>query len=217
MNQRFFLLLLAIPLAALAGCLPSPRPAITTNFYIFDYPPPHFVPAPPPLPAAVRVERFTSSQEFNTQDMIFSPRPGIRQNYNYSRWRIYPADICYEYLLRDLRAGALFQAVLPNTLARFKLEGAVEEILLANYGPEEEDSGYRVRLTLNCALLDGQYPDLLPSLLFQRSYRGEEKVEDGSPLAMALGLSKAMENISRSLQEDIYQALERRLEEEKTD
>jgi hypothetical protein len=34
---------------------------------------------------------------------------------------------------------------------------------------------------------------------------------------MSLGLSRAMENISRALQEDIYQALKNRLEEEDAD
>jgi uncharacterized lipoprotein YmbA len=191
-----------------AACLPSARPAITTNYYIFDYPAP--VLTEPSLDADLRVEHFTSAQEFNSQDMVFSPRPGVRQSYNYSRWRVYPAEMCFDYLLRDLRAGALARVVSGSALSRFRLEGAVEEILRLDY-----EQTFKVRLSLACSLFDSEARGGLPAkLLFQRTYQAEKEVADDSPLAMALGLSQAMQELSRQLQEDIYQAVNERLQEE---
>jgi ABC-type uncharacterized transport system auxiliary subunit len=192
-----------------AACLPSARPAITTNYYIFDYSSPEFTRQS--LPAGLRVERFTSSQEFNSQDMIFSPRPGVRQNYNYSRWRVYPAEMCFDYLIRDLWASAIVRVVTASALSRFRLEGSVEEMLRLDY----DGSGSAVRLALNCSLFDSAASGGLPQkLLFQRAYQAEQPVEDDSPLAMSLALSQAMKDLSQSLQEDIYQAIKERLAEE---
>lgn len=196
---------MAFSLFLLSGCFFPSAPDIAVNFYTLDYQPP----VSPPLPACdagIKIMRFSAAQEINTQSMLFSSGPGLRQMYNYSRWRIYPADLCTDYLSRDFRAAEVLK-VVGSGLSRFRLEGAVYE-----FWRIDRPQGSVVRLALSCTLLD-QYgrENISDQLLFQRNYMQEVTVNDEAPITMALAMSQAFAAFSRQVQSDVYQAVRARL------
>jgi ABC-type uncharacterized transport system auxiliary subunit len=185
----------------LGGCMLSASPEITVNYYSLDYPPPALN-GYEPQNVTVRIPRFTSAQECNLQNMIFSPRPGMLQLFNYSRWLVYPADLCTDYLLRDMRAAGVLK-VVQNLNADFRLEGAV-----SRFWRMDRDGGAAVNLTINCTLLNNDekaHADW--KILFQRTYVQEEEAADNSPLTLALAMSRAFGRFSLQVQRDIYDAL----------
>ncbi len=200
MKKMRILIVMAACLLLCGGCIFPSEPDITVSFYTLDYQPParHQL---APLPDAIKIARFSSAQQFNTQAMLFKPRAGMQQGYNYSHWRVFPADLCTDYLSRDMRSSGLIKVV--NTgVARFRLEGAVDE-----FWREDRPQGSVVRLALTCTLLDQQAKgDITEELIFQRNYIQEVPVKDESPLSMALAMSQAFAAFSQQVQYDIYVA-----------
>lgn len=191
----------------LAGCLFPAQPDISVSFYTLDYQPPanHML---NPLNTSIRIARFSSVQEMNTQAMLFSSQPGMLQTYNYSRWRAFPADLCGDYLSRDMRHSQLLKVASSGAgVYRFRLEGAMDEFLRL-----DRPQGSKVRLAVTCTLLDqNSKQDTADYLVFQRNYVQEAAVEDDSPLSLALAMSQAMAAFSQQLQYDIYLAAQNRL------
>ncbi|MFH1035408.1 MAG: ABC-type transport auxiliary lipoprotein family protein [Pseudomonadota bacterium] len=196
-------------LLALAGCLGAgSKPSVTVEQYTLEYPPPALA-GLSHLEQGLSVERFSVAQDFNGQAMVYRPVDYQRQVYAYHRWRVNPADLCTDYLLRDLRASGLFKAVFsyqnPGP-ARFRLEGAVQEFL-----ESDEATGPRARLSLNLTLLDLSFSDLPRRLVFQRTY------EQGAPMPrpgageLAQAMSQAFSQLSRQALTDIHQAVRARL------
>ena len=205
MRSIFLTLIICLAMLPLGGCFPSSRPEMTTNYYTLDYAAPALDTSAETITSVMKISRFTSTQEFNTQDMLFSPQGGVLRSYNYSRWRVYPADLCGDYLARDMRQSGVFQAVVQNGLSRFRLEGALEEFVRI-----DGEAPY-VALAINCTLLDNNNRGGIDAqVIFQRTYRHEVRVGDDSPLAMAQGLSQAMALFSKQVQEDIYLAISSR-------
>ena len=209
--MKFFCSCVLLCLLLVSGCIFPSQPEITVTYYTLEYQPPlnHML---NPLDASIKIARFSSSQEMNTQAILFSSQKGVQENYNYSRWRAFPADLCADYLARDMRYSQLMAVAPGNGIARFRLEGALDDFLRL-----DRPEGMKVRLALTCTLLDqenrGNVPDYL---LFQRNYVQEIKVEDDSPLTLALAMSQAMAAFSQQVQYDIYMAIQARLMEEKT-
>lgn len=192
----------------LAGCLGGGQPAVTVEQYTLEYAPPHLQ-GLAPLEQGISVERFSIAQDFNGQAMVYRPAGYQRQTYNHNRWRVNPADLATDYLLRDLRACGLFKAVFsyqsPGN-ARFRLEGAVQEFL-ENDGPQ----GPQASLSVNLTLLDTDYQDLPRRLVFQRTYsQGAPMAREGAS-ELAQAMSQAMSQLSAQALADIHQAMAQRL------
>ncbi len=201
-------LLLCLPLC-LAGCLGAgSKPSVTVEQYTLEYPPP--APAGlPPLEQGISVERFSVAQDLNSQAMVYRPLDFQRQVYSYHRWRVNPADLCTDYLLRDLRASGLFKAVFsyqnPGP-TRFRLEGALQEFL-----ESDQAAGARATLSLNLTLLDLSYPDLPRRLIFQRTYQESAPMPRPGAAELAQAMSQAFARLSHRALGDIQQAARERL------
>jgi ABC-type uncharacterized transport system auxiliary subunit len=205
-GARVFTLLLAaiLLLVPLAACVNFQRPARHVEHYTLEYPPPEF--GGGTLEAAsLKIERFSESAAFNTTAMIYRPEPFRLDAYQYHRWRVHPADLVGDHLLRDLRKSGLFRAVyshLDPEEGRFILEGGVEEFL------EIEDQGRRQAvLALNVALLDSSAKGVPERVLFQKRYRFLEPLEEKTPRGLAKGLSQAARRFSEALIRDVHDAV----------
>jgi len=197
-------LLAALLVACLSGC---GKPPMLVNQYILEYPAPA-VGGKAKLPAAIKVELFSVAQTFNTNAMIYQPRPFQSQSYNYSRWRANPGYLATDYLIRDFRESGLFKAVFgPDSSAehRFRLEGGVAEF-------QEVDAadGWKASLALTVTLLDTTRQELPQRVVFQKNYRIQEPLPEKTPQGLAQGMSRAMEQISARIINDTYEAARNR-------
>ena len=193
-------LLAALLVAFLSGC---GKPPMLVNQYLLEYPAP-VTGGKAKIPASVKVELFSVAQAFNSNAMVYQPRPFQSQSYNYSRWRANPGYLVTDYLIRDLREAGLFKAVFgPDSSGehRFKLEGGVAEF-------QEVDAadGWKASLALTVTLLDTAQQELPQRVVFQKNYRVLEPLPEKTPQGLAQGMSRAMEQISARIINDTYEA-----------
>jgi ABC-type uncharacterized transport system auxiliary subunit len=195
-----------LPLLALllAGC---GKPPMLVHQYILEYPPP-VLGSKAKIPASIKVEQFSVAQAFNTTAMVYQPQPFKNETYNYSRWRVNPGFLVTDYLLRDLTAAHLFNAVFgPGSSGkyRFLLEGGVEDCKELD-GP----GGWQAVLALTVTLLDTTKEEVPQRVVFQKNYRAEEPMPEKTPQGLAQGMSRAMETLSARIMADIHEAARKR-------
>ncbi|GAC1447120.1 MAG: hypothetical protein PVSMB11_08360 [Desulfuromonadaceae bacterium] len=185
----------------LSGCFGGGQPGRMTEQYAFDYTPAEqlgFV----MLPETITVERFSAAQLYNSTAMVYQEKPSERNQYLYHRWRVNPADLVSDYLLRDLRSANLFQGVFnyrSNVSSRYLLAGDVEE-----FQENIDKDDHRAIVSLNVTLLDSARPGLPDRILFQKNYRIAEPIDEKSPAGVAKGMSRAVAKVSRLLLSDIF-------------
>ena len=209
-QRPFFLFLsgcLVFCLILLTGCLNLQRPARYVEQYTLEYPSPE-ISGLAFIETSVTLSRFQEARAFNSSAMIYRPEPFKMDSYQYHRWRVHPADLVGDPLLRDLRKSALFQAVFSHLDPQeggFLLEGGVEEFL------EIEEQGQRQAvLAMNVTLLDSAAKNLPDRVLFQKQYRFQEPLEEKSPRGLAKSLSQAMRKFSEALIRDVHEAIRSR-------
>jgi uncharacterized lipoprotein YmbA len=203
--KRHFLLPAALILLSslLWGCGSSP---MLVHKYLLEYPAPT-VKAAAPLKDAIKLEKFSVAQAFNTTAMVYQGEACTSETYNYSRWRVNPGYLVTDYLLRDLRHARLFLAVLPAdspSQSRFILEGGVEEIQEL-----DQTDSWKAALALNITLLDTQEEEITRRVLLQKTYRTAEPLAEKTPGGLAQAMSRALEQLSSRIITDVYQAAQK--------
>jgi ABC-type uncharacterized transport system auxiliary subunit len=188
----------------LAGC---GKPPMLVHQYVLEYPPPPLTGLP--LKAALKVERFSVAQPYNTTSMVYQPGAFTREAYNYHRWRVNPSYLVTDYLVRDFRQSGRFKAVFgfaSSEKARFVLEGGVEDF-------QELDAadGWQAALALIVTLLDTNQENVARKVVFQKSYRTVEPMVAKTPQGLAESMSRAMEKLSAQISTDVYDAARKRL------
>ena len=188
----------------LSGCFGG-QPGRMTEQYAFDYAP-ALQQGFATLPETITVERFGAAQLYNSTAMVYQDAPGQRNQYLYHRWRVNPADLVSDYLLRDLRSANLFRGVFHHRSdgsGRYLLAGDIEEFL---EHIDKED--HRAIVSLNVTLLDSARAGLPDRILFQKDYRIAEAIDEKSPAGVAKGMSRAVAQISGLLLNDIFNAVQ---------
>ena len=111
-------------------------------------------------------------------------------------------------MVRDLRNSGLFRAVISyndSEETRYLLEGQVDEFLEAS-----EKDGRKAVLGLNVTFLDLTKRNTAEKVIFQRDYKAVEPYPEKTPAALAQGMSRAMEKISRQIILDLQDAAKSR-------
>ena len=205
-RHRIRTLVMAASIAfLLSGCFGGGQPGRMTEQYAFDYTPAEqqgFA----MLPETITVERFSAAQLYNSTAMVYQEAPNKRNQYLYHRWRVNPADLVSDYLLRDLRSANLFQGVFnyrSNESSRFLLSGDVEEF--QEYIDKED---HRAMASLNVTLLDTARTGLPDRILFQKNYRIAEPIDEKGPVGVAKGMSRAVAQVSGLMMNDIFNAVQ---------
>jgi ABC-type uncharacterized transport system auxiliary subunit len=183
------------------------KPPMLVHQYILEYPPP-VVPGKTRSPEAVKIGLFSVAQAFNTNAMVYQPKPFKSETYNYSRWRANPGYLVSDYLLRDFRDSRLFSAVFgPSSDGRYRyfLEGGVEE-----FQEIDELGGWKAALALTVTLLDVTQEELPQRVVFQKKYQAMEPMPEKTPQGLAQGMSRAMQHLSGRIINDTYQAIRQR-------
>ncbi len=190
---------LTLPAGCFSGRAATPRAA----YYTLSYP------APPPetvsFEGALKIDRFSVSQAYNTSAMIYSPEAYRIDAYRYHRWNTNPGDMMTDFLVRDFRSSRLFRAAfsyLQAENARFQIDGAVEEFLESRRGEV-----WKAVLGLSVTLLDRAGPGGVSNVVFQKQYRAAEGLPFESPEGFARGMSAAMAHVSAQVIRDVAQAV----------
>jgi ABC-type uncharacterized transport system auxiliary subunit len=198
----FFLLMVLI-----SSCSLGAKPSYIVNQYTLEYPSP-ILKELTSINELVKVEPFNVAQTFNTSAMIYKEGPNLRNVDPYNRWRTKPGEMATEYLVRDLRNSGLFLAVISyNDIeeTRYLLEGQVDEFLEVS-----EKDGQKAVLSLTVTFLDLKKRDTAEKVIFQRDYKVVESYTEKTPAALAQGMSRAMEKISRKIILDLQNAVKNR-------
>lgn len=197
--------LTALTAVLLLGCaLGGGKPAVMIAHYAIEYAPP----APrglAPADAAIRVDRFSVAQIFNSVKIVYRAKPFNFDDYAYHRWRANPGDMVGDFLLRDLRNSGLFRSVFSYRDMEndpLVLKGEVGEFLEADEG----DSRKAV-LSVHLTLMDLSARDAWGRVIFQRNYRFEEPVAENTVPGFVRAMSRAMEKLSEQAVGDVYQAV----------
>ena len=198
------LALLMMSMALIVGCSFGAKPSYKVNQYTLEYTSP-FSKEFTPINELVKVEQFSVSQTFDTSAMVYKEGPNLRNVDPYNRWRTKPGEMAAEYLVRDLRNCGLFRAVISyddSMETRYLLEGEVDEFLEVS-----EKDGRKAVLGLNVTFRDLTKRNTIEKVIFQRDYKAVEPCPDKTPTALAQGMSRAMEKISRQIILDLQDAV----------
>lgn len=211
MRQRIkripVLLLLSLAcLALVAGCLGRTKPPYVSDQYTLDYAAPA-ASAQLPMDELIRVERFSVAPAFNSTAMVIRTGQYRFDTYNYSRWRVNPADMVSGFILRDITRTGMFKGTYfyyDSDLSRYILEGYVDEFC------ESAEGSPRALLSVRITLLDTSEKNPVGQVVFQKQYSTSAPMNDRSPDGLAAALSEAMKDISGQLLSDIDLALKER-------
>jgi cholesterol transport system auxiliary component len=158
-----------------------------------------------PLPLVLRVERFSASPLYQTENMVYREKPFKKESYSFYQWRAKPEDMVSYFLMRDLQQSGLFKAVLPAASAlpaTHLVFGNVEEFLEADQEP-----AWQAVLAVTIVLRAQKEPDIMKSILLQKTYAVTETCKLKNPQAVAEAMSRAMVQVSQQIIRDIHQAL----------
>lgn len=187
----------------LSGCFGGGQPGRLTEQYALEYTP-CVTEGVVMLPETITVERFSAAQQYNSTAMVYQEQPYQRNQYLYHRWRVNPADLVSDYLLRDLRGAGMFRGVFNHRSSepsRYLLAGDIVEFR------EYEDDCRRAVVSLNVTLLDTARSALPDRILFQKNYRIAEPIDEKSPTGLARGMSQAVAKVSGLLLGDIFKVV----------
>lgn len=198
------LLLAAAAAAAFGGCVKLGQPRLKVDYYTLEYETGSVTNAAP-IPAVIRVERFTAAPQYNTTRMVYRERPFSRETYHYHKWRAPPADLTTYFIARDLARSGVFAGVHPpgsSASATHVLEGTVDEFYERNLANRWESV-----LSITVSLMKAREPDPAKKLVFQRTYSFTEICAEKTPRSVAEAMSRAMSRATIQLTGDIHREL----------
>lgn len=206
-KTRRGLLILAVFLAAgLSWGCAGAKPALLVDHYSLEYPPP-VVEGMTALPEVLKVDRFSTTEALRGFLMISRLKPYVYYADPYHRWRVSPADLATDFLVRDFRDAGLFKAVFTwrdPVDTRFELDGSVEEFSETS-GP----GGRKALLVLRITLQDRSRNGIQNRVMYQKKYESDLPVESGTAEDLAASMSRSMALLSRRIIMDAYAAIQR--------
>ncbi len=189
------------------GCYNFKQPRNRVEHYTLEYASP-VIPNLKPLPASLKVERFTVAPDYNTRRIIYRDGSFKRNEYFYHKWRANPGDMVASYLTRDIKNSGLFKAVLPHGTDfpfSYVLEGSVDEFV-----EWDEAQKWNAVLAVTITLMAAHEPDVAKRVLFQRTYHSVKPFKEKNPQGLTEAMSQAMADISAEIIQDVYAALKDR-------
>ena len=205
--MRPAIFILIIFLISSGGCVTLKQPNMKIEHYTLEYD--ALLPVTNtnlnPVPAALKVERFSIAPVYNTSRIVYRDQEFKRSSYFYHKWKSNPADLVSYFLARDIRESGLFTAVnVPDSKITHThiVEGLVDEFL-------EWDSKdkWEAVLSMNVTLLDAVTSDISKRVIFQQKFSSRKTCKEKHPKALAQAMSQAMAEVSENICLTIHKAL----------
>jgi ABC-type uncharacterized transport system auxiliary subunit len=111
MRRRIMLPMLLVGIAASLCACGASRPV---GYYVLDVDPPTSTTAQP-LPVTLLVGRFTTSELYRQDRLVYGSGPVELGTYEYERWAESPADMVQDMLITSLRASGQYRSVSRMT------------------------------------------------------------------------------------------------------
>lgn len=189
----------AILLALLAGCSsPLDKPPVEQRFYTLDTARPSSAPAAADAPV-LAVRRFRASPGYEGRELVFASGDGSFRTDFYNVFFAPPAAMLGDEAREWLDRSGLFRAAVAST-SQADPHYALEGSLVAVHG-DATGGRNRAVLEVQFLLIDSRAANA--PILFQRQYRRERPVTDGSAAALAAGLNVALAEILGELENDL--------------
>jgi ABC-type uncharacterized transport system auxiliary subunit len=196
--------ILFILLILLGGCIDMKNPAPKTDYYTFEYPPPKNTYAIT-TPYVLKIERFAVSPIYDDDRLQYRPEAFKRNVFSHHRWRTNPGNLVAVHLTRDFTHASFLRAVITTesipAYTHF-LTGTVEA-----FYQRVENNQWHAILSVMVLLVDEIAGPADSNILFQRRYSFQEAISDKTPVGFVGGMSRAMQHISRTLIEDVFNTL----------
>jgi ABC-type uncharacterized transport system auxiliary subunit len=205
--QKIILWLLCFSIL-LGACVSLKHKDQKIEFYNLEYKPLSISGNLESLPVALRIERFHVSPVYNTSRIIYRDISFKQDSYVNHQWKDNPGAMVTYLLGRDLKASGLFKLVLSNESGSpftHILEGSVDEFF--EWHTQENWKGV---LILSITFFSKSERDAQRKVLFHKTYSTSEPCQKKDPGAFAEAMSKAMQEISVEIIEDVYDALRER-------
>ncbi len=192
----------------LSGCISIPslrQPAIKTEYYIMEYPPPQA--EDKKIPVTIGVKPFTANPPYNSTRIIYKKGNFHTNQYLYHRWHVTPAQMAACLLARDIKNSGMFAGVFgPNSFepCNWIVEGNIETFL-----ENDTEKQWSADLSVEITLIKG--PLRNRRLFMQKTYSTSMPCERNNPRATAHAMSLAMQKISRDIIKDIAGVIEQNL------
>lgn len=203
--QKIAAVLLVVASLAAAGCMK--KPDVTVHEFMLEYPAPGKHQGPI-LDAGLNLISFTAIAAYSDTAIVYRSKDYQRGEFNYARWRVPPAQMVYDYLLRDFRSADAFEVVMPEDqgpVTRFRLMGSVESFLANEVGGDE------AYLEILVTLIDTAYARLPERVIYQKRYKATSDLSGPKAQNIAEGMSKAMSELSEQIINDAYDGVAKRL------
>jgi len=193
-------------LILLSGCIDMKNPAPNIDFYTFEYPPPDN-PHAITTPYILKIDPFGVSPVYDDNRFLYRTEAFRRNEFSQHRWRATPGDLVSGHLTRDFTHASFLRAVITSeSIPAYThlLTGTVEEF----YQRIENDQWQAV-LSVRVLLVDETSGPRDSSILFQHRYSFKEMILDKTPAGFVGSMSRAMQDFSQTLIEDVFDALSR--------
>lgn len=203
-TKKILLLILALFLFLPSlSCMNLKQPNPEIKYYTLEYNPPIYS-GKDQLPCIIKLESFSVSPIYDTTGIVYRKEAFERDVYTYHKWSVNPADMLTYLVGRDLKSSGLFKGVVipgeRNKEVTFNLGAIVDE-----FYELDEDSKWSGVLSLSISLTPEGKAKSAGIDMFQKTYSVTERCEKKNPAALAAALSRAMENVSRQVGEDLYE------------
>ena len=205
--QALTFLLMAGVLLSLSGCAIRESNTVAVRQYTLEYASPVFADRQA-IDAAIRIEPLSIAKNYNGTAMVYRKSPFSYGDDAYNRWRVKPADMISDLLLRDMRNAGLFRGVFSSddeANAQYVLGGMIEE-----FYELEEANGSKAVITLNIFLIDTKEKAISRRALFQKNFRAVQPLEGQNAESLARAASSAMGTLSGQIITETYQTIRSR-------
>jgi ABC-type uncharacterized transport system auxiliary subunit len=205
--QKIILWLLCFSIL-LGACVSLKHTDKKLKFYDLEYQPLSISGNLDPLPVALRIERFHVSPAYNTNRIICRDISFKQDRYVNHQWKSNPGAMVTYLLGRDLKESGLFKVVLSHESGSpftHILEGSVDEFF-----EWHTQKNWKGVLILSITFFSQVERDAQRTVLFHKTYSTSKPCQKKDPGALAEAMSKAMQEISVEIIEDVYDALRER-------
>lgn len=183
----------------IGGCTNIKHAPLEIHYYTIEYDPPQ-PETSGPLPYVVKIEQFQTSPLYDSNRMMFKNEDFKRDEYTYHKWRALPGELVAYFLARDFSETDRFQAALyyESTLpCTHIITGVVEDFYL------QAGNSNEAVLSVSINLVDNTRRNSGNTILMQKKFRRGIETAIGGPQGLAESLSKAMQQISAEILDDV--------------
>jgi ABC-type uncharacterized transport system auxiliary subunit len=200
MRWRTWSLIVLLPLVC--GCFSALKvPAPQIYEYRLDYPPPPTSGAP--LPIVLQFARFRSAAIAAREAIVYRRGDYATGTYPYHRWVANPASMIADLLARDFSFSGLYRAVQQGAsllIGDYELGADIDEIEERSAG-----GGCNAHLGMRVLLFRTRASD--NPVILRDAYVADEPCGGTGPDALVGAMSRALQQISARLQQDVYNAI----------